>query len=243
MQRTSLRLAIAVPQAGKLDELERFCAEAAAAGAEMLLLPEEYIEAELVEIVRGAAAAYGLWIVCGLDDRRQAGQRFMTAVVIDDQGEIQGEHRKTSLTEWEIEAGYEPGSSLETSETPWGKLGIAVCYELHFPEVARSYALAGARLIFNPIGSGMWHEAQYRQWNAIAAARASENSAYVIGCSHFNDAIPLAFAYSPDGAPLLESRNENTLSLLTLELAEMPAPERKFSQRRPELYSRIVDAR
>lgn len=60
-------------------------------------------------------------------------------------------------------------------------------------------------LLVNPIGSGMYHEMQYKQWTTLGKARAIENE--VIGCSHYHGEIPLAFAYSPDGDVLLEKQN------------------------------------
>lgn len=84
----------------------------------------------------------------------------------------------------------------------------------------------------------MWHEKQYREWNAIAQARASENKAFVVGCSHFNDIIPIAFAYAPDSECLAQSREVNRPVRVTLDLDKYPTP--TFSQRRPELYEDLT---
>jgi hypothetical protein len=52
------------------------------------------------------------------------------------------------------------GDSIQAIATTLGVFGIAVCYEIHMPEVPRVLALQGAKVIFNPIGTGMWNEEQ-----------------------------------------------------------------------------------
>ena len=85
----------------------------------------------------------------------------------------------------------------------------------------------------------MWDEAQFKVWNAIARARASENNVFVVGCSHFNDHIPIAFAYAPSGECLVSSREKNSMVPVVLRLAKHKTG-MDFDQRRPELYSDLI---
>ncbi|MBI4947677.1 MAG: carbon-nitrogen hydrolase family protein [Bacteroidetes bacterium] len=176
-----------------------------------------------------------------MEDRRKSGKKFQTSIIIDPSGNIVGEHQKTSITKWEVENGYSRGDSINVVDTKIGSIGLAICYEIHFPEISRIYALKGAKIILNPIGTGMWHESQLKQWTSIASARASENNVYVLGCSHFNDAIPLAFAYDPNGNCLVLSRDANRLITVTIDLNKLG--EEQFSQRRPELYGELIKTR
>ena len=178
----------------------------------------------------------------GIDDYRYSGKKYETAIIIDPSGDIVGEHKKTSLTDYEIENGYCQGDSIKVIDTVFGKIGIAICYEIHFPEVSRIYALQGAKFIFNPVGTGMWHEHQYEQWNSIARARASENGVFVLGCSHFNNTIPFAFAYTTNGECLVKSREVNRVVYVSLDLDKYQI-KKNFSQRRPELYNDITKNR
>lgn len=81
-------------------------------------------------------------------------------------GEIAGHRLKTFLTYNELSKGFSHGDDLHAISTDFGLVGVAICYEVHFPEVVRSYALQGEKIIFNPIGTGMWNETQFAQWTA-----------------------------------------------------------------------------
>lgn len=218
-----------------LSELERFLPTKE---ADILVFPETYLHSdkleEACEMIKGARK----WVVTSMEDRRNPGRIYETGVVINPQGEIVGEHKKTSITQHEIDLGLSRGDSIETIETQFGRFGLSTCFELYFPEISRVYALQGARIIFNPIGTGMWHEQQYKQWSAVACARAAENGTFVLGCSHFTDAIPIAFAYAPAGECLVAARDVNRLIPVALDFDKYP--KYNFDQRRPELYKDLI---
>jgi len=176
-----------------------------------------------------------------VDDRRDKVKKYSTAIVVGPDGSILGEHKKTSIGGVGIEKGYSKGDFIDVINTDFGVVGVSICYELHFPEVARVYALKGARIIFNPIGVGMFDDKQFFQWNSLASARASENNAFVAGCSHFNEAIPLAFAYDPNGECLVQSRGEKGVIKTTIDFNKYSSKDKKFSRRRPELYGILTE--
>ena len=238
MRQIKLGIVVAKPETETISEVEKYISSD---WAEMLMFPEGYLQSKNLEKVRKLAREHKKWFVTGMDDKRDPAHWTETGIVIDPSGEIVGEHRKTSITEWEVEHGYKRGNSIEVINTPLGKLGFAVCYEIHFPEISRVLALQSVEVIFNPIGTGMWHEAQFHVWNAIARARASENNAFVVGCSHFNDCIPIAFAYAPGGECLVSSREQNRMMRVVLDL-EKYVTKKDFGQRRPDLYSALINS-
>lgn len=234
-----VKLGLVVAEPGKqIHQLKRFLKTD---GVDVFLFPEDFLQSDQMHEACRIVEANGKWAVIGVDDRRDKEKKYSTAIVIGPDGCIVGEHRKTSIGTVGEERGYSRGDSIEVIETDFGLIGVSICYELFFPEVSRVYALKGARIIFNPIGVGMFGEKQFLAWNSLASARASENNVFVAGCSHFNEAIPIAFAYAPDGECLTQSKNEKGLIKTTLELNKYPAEDKKMSRRRPELYGILTE--
>jgi len=219
-----------------LSELRRYTKNEK---AEVILFPEDHIYSDKQADLQAIAKESGKWIVCGMDDRNTGGKHYKHALVVDPQGDVAGHHRKTSLTYDDLSQGVSPGEAIEVVETPFGRLGVVICYEMHFPEVARAYALQGAQIIFNPVGAGMWHETQYQAWTSVGRTRASENGIFAVGCSHHNDAIPFAYAYAPDGTCLVEARHTNRMVTVTLDLSLCIGM--FLEHRQPHLYQKLVD--
>jgi predicted amidohydrolase len=73
---------------------------------------------------------------------------------------------------------FKPGSELTVVDTPFGKVGLSICYDLRFPELYRSLAIRGARVVFVPSAFTMYTGKDH--WLALLKARAIENQVYVI---------------------------------------------------------------
>ncbi|MGH8618801.1 MAG: nitrilase-related carbon-nitrogen hydrolase, partial [Burkholderiales bacterium] len=73
---------------------------------------------------------------------------------------------------------YQPGDRLVLADTPWGKLGMTVCYDLRFPQLYRALAQAGAELLAIP--ASFQRETGRAHWHTLVRARAIENLAYVL---------------------------------------------------------------
>lgn len=219
-----------------LSDLERYTQDEK---AQVILFPEDHIYSDQLAGLQRIAKSSGKWIVSGMEDRETGAKKYKHAVVVNPLGEIAGRHRKTSLTYDELRKGFSHGDTLNAIETEFGTVGVSICYEMHFPEVARSYALQGARVIFNPVGTGMWQETQYQAWTSIGRARASENGIFAVGCSHANDAVPFAYAYAPDGTCLAEARHVSRMVTVTLDLTQCFGM--FLEHRQPRLYGRLVE--
>lgn len=186
--------------------------------ADIFVFPEGFLQTENLEEALAILGKKESLVITGLKDGR-SGKRYETALIIDG-GNIIGEYQKCILTKSEKERGKKAGSRIHCIDTRYGKIGIPICYEIHFPEVARVMALEGSVLLVNMIGTGMYHDLQYTQWTALARARAIENEVYVIGCSHYIGEIPIAYAFSPQGEPLICEKNHYGGIGIEIDLAE-----------------------
>ena len=95
------------------------------------------------------AKEYGVYITFSIIEKR-GGRLHNTALLIDRRGKIAGTYRKTHLTLFEYEAGIVPGEEIPVFETDFGKVGIAICWDMFFPETSRIYHLKDADIICNP---------------------------------------------------------------------------------------------
>lgn len=176
------------PQANR-EEYAPLIAEAANRKADLVVLGETltYINtrrsfAECAEPVPGPSTDYfgelakkhGLHIVAGLVERDRH-LIYNVAVLIGPDGNLIGKYRKVCLPRGEIAAGIAPGSEYPVFDTRIGKVGLMVCYDGFFPEVARELSNRGAEVIAWPV------------WGCnpnLASARACENHVYLVSSTY-----------------------------------------------------------
>ena len=157
-------------------------------------------------------------MICGYDSS-EGGIKKEDALVID-RGEIVGRQSKCILTQGEKKKGYIRGDEIKCIDTRFGKIGIPICYEIHFPEVSRILAMEDPVLLVNTVGTSMWHELQFEQWTALGRARAIENEIHTVGCCHYTDGICMAYAYDCDGRTVLLAKNAYGAFLVQLDLEQ-----------------------
>ncbi|MDQ0731040.1 carbon-nitrogen hydrolase family protein [Arthrobacter sp. B1I2] len=189
-------------------------ADAAAAGAELVVLPEsslygtseaagaiaavaEDLEGPFIRSIAGFAREHGIAVVVGTYERTEAGLPFNTLVALDSRGDILGCYRKVHLYDafgYRESDGISPGSAEEPFVFSLGgfRFGTFTCYDLRFPESARAAVDAGADVLLVP---SMWIPGPGKEdhWATLAKARAIENTAYVLAA---NQAGPLATGFS-----------------------------------------------
>jgi len=178
------------PQGGKTPEgnlrlFAKYIAEAAKQRAELVCLPEcitlygtglRYVD--VAEPIPGPSTRYlgklakkhDLYIVAGLMER-EGHLIYNTAVLIGPDGSLVGKYRKVCLPREEIEGGVAPGHDYPVFQTRFGKVAMMICWDVHFPEVARRLSNRGAEIIALPIWGGN---------PLLARARAVENQVYLI---------------------------------------------------------------
>ncbi|MCB1553900.1 MAG: carbon-nitrogen hydrolase [Xanthomonadales bacterium] len=196
-----------------LSRIEQRVAEAAAAGARLVLLQElhngpyfcqhesvdEFDRAEPIpgpstERLGALAARHGVVLVASLFERRAAGLYHNTAVVFETDGRMLGRYRKMHIPDDPgfLEKFYfTPGDlGFEPIDTSVGRLGVLVCWDQWYPEGARLMALAGAELLLYPTAIG-WDPAdtddekarQRQAWVLSQRGHAVANGLPVLSCN------------------------------------------------------------
>ena len=193
-------------KAANLETAERLVAQAAATGADVVVLPEKwngigdaafYHESaepldggDSVTAMSSWARTHGITLVGGsiVELREGREKRSNTSVVFDSDGQIVATYRKIHLFDVEVggvvyreSESEEPGEEAVVVEVEDWKLGLSVCYDVRFPELYRILALEGAQLVTIPAHfttpTGKDH------WHVLLRARAIENQLYVAACA------------------------------------------------------------
>lgn len=190
--------------AANLDAAGAFVREAAERGARFVALPENFaflrregrpvpcaqgLDGEVIGGARKWAEAHGVWLLAGSFPEATGGERIHnTSVLIGPDGAIAACYRKMHLFDVDLSAqggaAYResatiaPGDAVVVAETPFGGVGLSICYDLRFPELYREQARRGARFLCVP--SAFARETGRDHWEVLLRARAIENQAYVV---------------------------------------------------------------
>lgn len=192
--------------AANLAEAERLIREAAAGGAGLVVLPETFAlmgrrpqdqvalretdgAGPLQSFLARVAAAQRVWLVGGTIPlaATDPGRVRAACLVFDDQGRRVARYDKIHLfdvrvpgadEQYQESATIEPGEAVVVIDSPWGRLGLAVCYDLRFPELFRRMLAGGLEVLLIPAAfaatTGKAH------WETLVRARAIENLAFVV---------------------------------------------------------------
>ena len=134
---------------------------------------------------------------------------------------------------------YTMNELFEPIDTPFGKLGMAICYDLRFPEVSRAAALAGCDIMVYPAA---WVDGPGKalQWQTLLSARAIENEMFVIGACRADDGyVGQSLAVGPDGVVHARGGEDEALLVARFDTADLDRVRTSipvFDHRRPELY-------
>jgi len=208
----------------------------------------EPVPGPTTEAFRAAAAELGVVIVLNLYER-DGEQAFDCSPVIDGDGTLVGRTRMIHITEYPCfhEQGYyQPGDTgAPVFSTRAGKIGVAICYDRHFPEYLRALALAGAELVVVPQAGavGEWPEGLFEAEMQVAAF---QNGFFTALCNRVGEEECLTFAgesfvCDPAGRVVAQApRLEESILYADLDLgsvAESHARRLFLRHRRPELYA------
>ena len=253
------------PKANR-QKAETMIREAAENGAELICLPEMYTTGynldiigpqitQLAENIDGPAVA-GLRqlakelkvhivapLALNLEDAPEV-RPFNSAVFIDDEGQILGVYSKCHLFETE-RMYFQPGQELPVYNTKLGKIGIMICFDAGFPEVARILQMKGAELILCP---SAWRIQDMGVWHLNMPQRAQENSCYLAAVNRYGHEGSLymggySIVCGPEGDIIKELTEEKEdilyCTISGQRLADFRADGGPYiPYRRPELYER-----
>lgn len=243
-------------------QVAAWCEKAAAQGAELVVFPEdlmsprpltaeelraiaEPLDGPFVRGIADAARCSGLWVVFTMYERDGAGGRpHNVAVVIDDGGCVRGIYHKTHL--YDAHGVYESARTVagdklfEPVDTPFGRLGLGICYDLRFPEVARAAALAGCTVLALP---SAWYDGPEKaaHWETLLRARAIENELFVLGvCRAGERYVGMSLVADPLGRVVAHAQGKGeelvVCELDTDEVLRARAAMPVLEHLRPELY-------
>lgn len=212
----------------------------------------EPLDGSLVRAFREKARELGIVAVLNLFER-QGAETFDSSPVIDADGTLLGVTRMVHITEYSCfhEQGYyTPGDTgAPVFRTRAGNVGVAICYDRHFPEYMRALALAGADLVLVPQAGavGEWPEGLYEAEMRVAAF---QNGYYVALCNRIGREDRLEFAgesfvCAPDGAVIARAgRGTEEILYAEVDLASAASSHARqlfLRHRRPELYADWVN--
>jgi deaminated glutathione amidase len=227
-------------KAANLQTAERLVAQAAATGADIVVLPEKWNAigdaalyhataepldgGESVAAMSDWARTHGITLVGGsIAERREGRDKLSnTSLAFDSEGQIVGVYRKIHLFDVEVggvvyreSEAEEPGDEAVVAEAEDWKIGLTVCYDVRFPELYRILALDGAQLVTVPAHfttpTGKDH------WHVLLRARAIENGLYVAAAAQIGETLPGKPAYGrslvadPWGIVVAQAADEETV--------------------------------
>ncbi len=256
--------------AENLTNVERFLDQAADMGAQFAGLPEYWsylgpysgfddaaqtIPGPFVERLQEKARKHKMIVHGGSIVERHpeiAGKFYNTSVLINRDGEIAARYRKIHLFDVKLNNGekhYEserivPGNEIVTAEIDGITFGLAICYDLRFPELTRLLALHGAQILMMPAGFTMHTGRDH--WEVLLRARAIENLYYVVAPAQVGMYPPnkqcfgRSMIVDPWGLVLAQAQDMPTVIMADLDLTRIDQARGQIpclENRRPEAYS------
>ena len=266
MRTALIQMPVTADKAVNLAVARDYVRRAADGGAQLAVLPEMFCCLYTNEAFRanaepaggpvhtamaGLARETGLWLVAGSMPEADGERIYNTSFVFDPAGRQAAFHRKMHLFDIDVKGGqrfmesetFTAGDSVTVFDTPFGKLGLCICFDLRFPELARCMALAGARAIVTPAAFNMTTGPAH--WELLFRQRAVDNQLFTLGVAPARDEQGPYVSYgntilcSPWGEVLARAGSAPALLLADVDLnqnesirAQLPL----LSARRTDVY-------
>jgi predicted amidohydrolase len=266
MRAAAVQLNSSADKDRNLEAAERLVAEAASAGAELVVLPEKWNLLGEADVLRAGAesldgptiraasewaARHGIELVAGSIAERADGEErlFNTSVLLGRDGGVAATYRKIHMFDVDVggvtyrESAHEqPGDEIVTAAVAGAELGLTVCYDLRFPELYRILAVRGARVITVPSAFTMATGRDH--WEVLLRARAIENQAFVVAPNQVGEAPPHYSSYGrsaivdPWGIVLAEAPDRECFIAAELDLSA----QERIREQLPSLANRRPEA-
>lgn len=238
---------------------------AARAGADLVILGEmfncpyynaafvknaEPREGESVARLSGAAAQNGVYLVGGSIPLGEDGRIYNASFVFDRAGQVIAVHRKVHLFDIAVDGGqvfresatFTAGDQVTLFDTEFGKMGLCICFDFRFPELARIMALEGAQCIFVPAAFNMTTGPAH--WELMFRQRAVDNQLFTVGAAPARSyegyvSYGNSMVVSPWGDVLYRAGAEEALEVVEIDLGQIDSIRRQLpllSARRTDVY-------
>ena len=241
-------------------------AAAAQQGADLAVLPEmfccpydnacfrPYGEAEggpAYQTLSALAKERGIWLVGGTVPELAEDRIYNTCYVFAPDGQMVAKHRKMHLFDIDVKGGQRfmesetltAGDSVTTFDTPWGRVGVCVCFDFRFTELSELMVLSGAKLIVVPAAFNMTTGPAH--WELLFRQRAVDGQCYTVGTSPARDTAAgyVAWGHSivcdPWGTVVRQCDETPQVVVTTLDMARVDAIRQQLpilSARRTDVY-------
>lgn len=245
---------------------EKYITEAASNGADMIVLPEmwncpysnryfreyaETLEGKTIEFMSRIARELKIYLIGGSVPELDKDKVYNTAFCFDREGELIGRHRKAHLFDVDIEGGIRfkesevlsSGNSTTVIDTEFGKIGVALCYDIRFPEFFRKMAIEGAKLVVLPASFNMTTGPAH--WELSIRARAVDNQVYLAASAPARNPKGKYLSYAnscivdPWGVPVAKAGEDPCVIYGDIDFGYVDSIRKQLpllQHRRPELY-------
>lgn len=237
-----------------VDHVRSTVARLAGEGVQLAVLPEmwscgfAYKELnglarrtpEVVEEMGRLSAEHGMVLVGSLPE--PDGEKVCNTAYVMDRGRLAGKYRKIHLFSLMNEdRSFTGGDSWLVADTSVGRIGVFICYDLRFPELARRLAVEGAEILVVP---GEWPKPREEHWRALLKARAIENQLFLVAANCCGvvgklDFFGESYIIGPKGEILAQGGYEPCEPTATLDFAAMENWREQipcFRDRKPACY-------
>jgi predicted amidohydrolase len=257
--KTSLRISLAQlsPVLGNketnLDYISKSMLEAKSQQSDLIVFPElfltgydvgkelnnlaETIEGSSINKIKVMCKEHSIYSIVGFPETDETNNYYISSAVINNQGNLAGSYRKTHLFDKE-KFYFKKGEEFKVFHTKIGKIGIMICYDLEFPEVARSLKLMGAEIII-VLTANMSPYEDYQ--NVYMRSRAMENEIPIVICNRLGSEGEINFfgdsmVVDGNGKVLYHMGRTPGIGTVTLS-SSTPDPKLDYiKNRRPEIY-------
>jgi len=203
-----------------------------------------------ITFLRGIAAKKGVVLIAPIFEKAGS-DLFNTAFVLGPDGEITGRYRKMhvpAIPLWEERSYFKPGDlGFPVFKTPFGTIGVQLCWDIFFPEGFRILALKGAEVVFAPTASAFLHSR--KKWERAISAAAHANGFFVfrvnrVGTDGELEFYGRSFCVRPDGEFIVPpSGSSEGIILAEVNLEDIAAARSSWvfmKDRRPTEYREIL---